>query len=146
MGCFTILLNLLFFYIYSFINVGIPLVYTISSICVLLTTYIKYKRKKNLFYKPLISGQISSSYGAIGSVDSNIDDVEEETDDNPEFITLNDQRNKIFDLGRLFFGAAMFALFCSAGIMRWSEYNENKSEVYWIIFSIIEELIWVCEI
>lgn len=119
--------------------------YTIGSVCVLLTTYIKYKRKKSLFYEPLISGQISSSYGAISSVDSNIDDVEE-IDDNPEFITLNEQRNKIFDFGRLFFGAVMFALFCSVGIMRWSEYNENKCEFYWIIFSIVEELIWVCEI
>ncbi|CAG8562619.1 uncharacterized protein OCT59_007764 [Rhizophagus irregularis] len=126
----------------TLINVGIPLVYTIGSVCVLLTTYIKYKRKKSLFYEPLISGQISSSYGAISSVDSNIDDVEE-IDDNPEFITLNEQRNKIFDFGRLFFGAVMFALFCSVGIMRWSEYNENKCEFYWIIFSIVEELIWI---
>jgi hypothetical protein len=125
--------------------VGIPLAYSIGSVCVLLKTYIKYKRKKSLLYKPLISRQNSSSYGAISSDESNIENVvEEETDDNPEF--TNDQRNKIFDFGRLFFGAAMFVLFCSVGVMRWREYNENKCEFYWIIFSIIEELIWVCEI
>ncbi|GBB94776.1 hypothetical protein RclHR1_02410022 [Rhizophagus clarus] len=129
----------------TIINVGIPFVYTIGSICVLSTTYIKYKRKKSLLYKPLISGQISSSYGAISSEESNIEsDTEEETDDNSELKTsTNDQRNKIFDLGRLFFGAVMFALFCFVGIMRWREYDRNKCEVHWITFSIIEELIWI---
>jgi len=117
-------------------------VYTISSICVLLTAYIKYKRKKSLLYEPLISGRIDSSYGTINSEEFDIeDDVDEETDDKPEFTIST--RNKIFDFGRLFFGVVMFVLFCSVGIMRWREYDENKCETYWIISPIIEELVWV---
>lgn len=49
----------------------------------------------------------------------------------------------MFDFGRLFFGVVMFALFCSVGIVRWCEYDENKHEVYRVISPIIEELVWV---
>ena len=120
--------------------------YTIGSIFVLFTTYVKYKRKRNLLYEPLISGQANSSYGAINSEESNIeDDSEEETDDKPDptFSTGGHSRNKMYDLSRLFFGVMMFMLFGSVGFVRWREYDDDEYDVYWLSYPIIEELVWV---
>src|SRR4051812_16115228 len=91
--------------IISVVNAGIPLVYTIGSICVLIKSYIKYKRKKHPFYEPLISGQINSHYGTIDSEESNIEsDAEEDTDDKSKSTLSTNEypRNKFFDLSRLF--------------------------------------------
>src|SRR6266542_4115052 len=133
----------IYIYIYLFnhsvIDAGIPLIYVIGSICVLIVAYIKYKRRKFSLYEPLISGQITSSYGAINSEESNI-----ENDDDSKSTPLTDeyQRNNFFDWGRLFFGVVMFVLFCLVGIVRWCDYIENKREIYRITSPIIEVLVW----
>ena len=133
---------------YSVINAGIPLVYTIGSICVILTTYVKCKRKKHPLYEPLIPGQTNTSYGAINSEESNIENGEEEEEDTvdksePTLSTNGHPRNKIFDLSRLFFGMMMFLLFCFVGFARWYRSDQNKHEIYWITSPIVEELVWV---
>jgi hypothetical protein len=118
-------------------------VYTIGSICVLLTTYVKYKRKKHPLYEPLIPEQTNSSYGAINSEEPSIEnDAEEDTVDKSE-PTNGLPRNKIFDLSRLLFGMVMFVLFCYIETARWHKYDQNKHEIYWIISPIVEQLVWV---
>ena len=38
----------------------------------------------------------------------------------------------------------MFMIFCSVGIVRWREYDDNKHDIYWLSYPIVEELVWVC--
>ena len=117
------------------IDAGIPLIYVIGSACILIAAYVKYRFQKTSFYEPLISGQINSSYGTIGSED---DDDSESTP-----ITDDHRKNNFFDWSRLFFGVVMCVLVCLVAIIRWCEFDENKRETCRIVSPIIETLVWV---
>ncbi|CAG8506025.1 1335_t:CDS:10 [Funneliformis caledonium] len=124
------------------IDAGIPLLYTIGSKCILILAYVKYKRQKSPIYEPLISGQTNSSYGSIGSVDSEETSITNDADSESTLLTNEFPKNKMFDWCRLLFGMSMFTLFCFFVIFRWREYDENKQGLYLITSPIIEGLIW----
>ncbi|CAI2164969.1 18561_t:CDS:10 [Funneliformis geosporum] len=125
------------------IDAGIPLMYIIGSKCILILAYVKYKRQKSSLYEPLISGQTNSSYGSIGSIDSEETNIVNDADSESTLLTNEYPKNKIFDWNRLLFGVSMFTLFCFIGISRWREYDEDKRGIYWITSPIIEGLVWM---
>lgn len=133
-------------YIYSIINLilismiemGISLLYSIGSMYILVTAFLRQKKQN---YQRLLDGQSNrSDYGAIEQTFGSDEDEDEDATLVPDDGIA---RNKIYDYSRLFFSLTIWGLFCFLTSIIWKNYEGDRHGYYLIISHVIKNLIWV---
>ncbi|CAG8497624.1 4034_t:CDS:10 [Ambispora leptoticha] len=117
------------------INAGIPLLYSIGSLCIIIFVYIRQKRQKGLNYERLLNDQLSSNYGSIEQTVLTSDD-----EDNTDAILV---RNKIFDYARLLIALILWGLFSALAFVRLRNNDEKKHGDYWVVAPTTEAAVWM---
>ncbi|CAG8729245.1 15781_t:CDS:2, partial [Acaulospora colombiana] len=129
------------------IDAGLPSLYLIGSLCILISAYIQQRRRKGSNYERLLNNQSNSSYGSIAQTVV-IDEDESSVDDSNSIsdVTLvpdECDKNVIFDYTRLLVSLISLGLFCALAIVRWKNYSDEKHGYYWVITPVVEAAIWI---
>ncbi|CAG8557324.1 8544_t:CDS:10, partial [Ambispora gerdemannii] len=120
------------------IDAGIPLLYSIGSLCILISTRIRQKRKN---YERLLDDRLNQNYGSIEQTVVLSDD-ESDADNVPDII-LVPNGNKIFDYTRLLVNLTLWGLFGLLALVRRKNHDEEKHGDYWLITPVIEAAVWM---